>query len=66
MTANELIAIAEFLGNDMTTEQATRLIDDARELSISDRESLLNTLPGGKLYTEMSMHDGEMGGLSRY
>lgn len=66
MNANELIAIAEFLGDDMTDEQATRLMDGARELSIADRERLLNTLPGGPLYTEMSMHDGEMGGLSRY
>ena len=66
MTANEMIAIAEFLGADMTDEQATRLMDEARELSISDRERLLDTLPGGQLYTEMSMHDGEMCGLSRY
>jgi hypothetical protein len=60
------MAIAEFLGNEMTDEQATRLMDDARELSIADRERLVNVLPGGPLYTEMSMHDAEMGGLSRY
>jgi hypothetical protein len=66
MTANEMMAIAEFLGGDMTDEQASRLMDEAREMSIADRERLLNALPGGPLYTEMSMHDAEMGGLSRY
>ena len=65
-TVNEMAAIAEFLGNEMTSEQSTRLMDEARELSIVDREWLLNALPGGKLYTEMSMHNGEMGGLCRY
>ena len=66
MTENEMIAIAEFIGDDMTDEQATRLMDEAREMSIAGRERLLNALPGGPLYTEMSMHDAEMGGLSRY
>lgn len=66
MTANEMMAIVEFLGDDMTDEHATRLMDEARELSIADRERLLNTFPGGPLYTEMSMHNAEMGGLSRY
>lgn len=63
---NELIAIADFLGDEMTEEQSIRLMDDARSLSIADRERLLNALPGGPLYTEMSMHNAEMGGLSRY
>jgi hypothetical protein len=61
-----LLSIAEFLGDNMTNEQADELMSHARELSISDREVLLAELPGGPLYTEMSMHDGEMGGLSRY
>ncbi len=57
-TAN-LLAIAEFLGDEMTDEQASRLMDEARQLSVADREHLLNTLPGGPLYTEMSMHNGD-------
>lgn len=66
LNLNELLVVAEFLGNEMTEEQAERLMDEARNLSIEDRERLLNTLPGGPLYTEMGMHDREMGGLSRY
>lgn len=64
-TINELLAIADFLGDDITDEQAENLMDEARQLSISDRERILNVV-GGKFYTQMSMHDGEMGGLSRY
>jgi hypothetical protein len=66
MTKNEILAIAEFLGDSMTDDQASQLMDEARELSIADREDLLSALPGGPLYTEMSMHDAEMGGLSRW
>lgn len=66
MRLDELLAIAHFLGDEMTEEQASRLMDEARELSIADREVLLDNIPGGMLYTEMSMHDAEMGGLCRY
>ena len=66
MTANEMMAIAEFLGDDMTDEQATRLMDMARGMSIADRERLYDAIPGGPLYTELSMHNAEMGGLYRY
>lgn len=66
MKTTNLVAIAEFLDDEMTDEQASRLMDEARQLSIADRKHLLNTLPGRPLYTEMSMHDGEMGGLCRY
>ena len=65
-TFNELLAIAEFLGADMSDVQAERLMDAARELPIADRERLLDCLDGGALYTEISMHDAEMGGLARY
>lgn len=64
--AETLLAIAEFLGDEMTDEQASRLMDEARKLSIADRERLLNQLHGGRLYTEMSMHNGEMYRLCRY
>lgn len=65
MTANDIIAIANFLGDEMTNEQSIQLIDEARQLSIVDRERLYNVIHG-PLYTELSMHDGEMGGLNRY
>ncbi len=66
MTANEILAIADFLGDEMTDEQTARLMDECRQLSIADRERLLATVCGGNLYTELSMHAHEMGGLSRY
>ena len=65
-TLDNLLAIADFLGDDMTEMQASELMDEARQLSIADREILLNSIPGNYFYTELSMHDGEMGGLDRY
>ena len=63
----EFIAIAEFLGDDMTDEQAERLMDEARaDLSIADMALLLDKLPGGAFYTQLSMYSGEMGGLHWY
>ena len=52
--------------NEMTDEQTAWLMDECRQLSIADRERLLATVCGGNLYTELSMHAHEMGGLSRY
>jgi hypothetical protein len=65
MTLNDIKAGEEFLGSDMTREQAMKLMDEARELSIADREELLHAC-SDELFYEMSMHDAEMGGLSRY
>lgn len=64
-SVGEVLAIAEFLGDEITEEQTLRLMDEIRSLSISDREYLLKRI-NGLLYTELSMHDGEMGGLNRY
>lgn len=66
MNANEIIAIANFLGNEINEEQATKLMDECRQLSIADCERILSSLDGGIFYTEMSMHDAEMRGLYRY
>ena len=67
MTKVELLAIANFLGEEMTEEQSVRLMDEAKnDLSISEIEQLYMELEGGPLFTEVSMYDGEMGGLSRY
>ena len=65
MTLDQILATAAFLGADMTDVQAERLMDEAKNLSIADRERLY-AVAEGRLYTEASMHDGEMGGLSRY
>lgn len=65
--AERIYAITLFLGNDMTDEQAQRLVDDARaNCSIADLEWLRGVLPGGPLYTDLAMHEGEMGGYGRY
>ena len=61
-----LIAIIDFLGNDISQDQAEQLMSDAREnLSIAEME-ILKAEATGALYTLLSMYDGEMGGLSRY
>lgn len=70
MTIEEIIAIADFLGDDITEDQFWRLADEARKLSIADRERLHARLHarlcGGPLYTEISMNRAEMGGYHRY
>lgn len=66
MTVEEILAIAEFLGDDINEDQFWRLSDEARKLSISDRERLHARLNGGPLYTEVSMNRAEMGGYHRY
>lgn len=66
MNVEQILAITSFLGDDMTQEQSENLMDEVRQLSIADRERVLHSVDIGGLYTEMSMHDGEMGGLWRY
>lgn len=58
----EVLAITEFLGDEITDEQVSRLMDEVRKLSVSDREYLLGMVYG-PLYTELSMHNAEIGGL---
>lgn len=65
-TLKEFIAVAEFLGDAMTDEQANRLLDEAKqELSIAQIETLCQYCTG-PFYTALTEYDGEMGGLSRY
>ena len=74
MTANEILAIAEFLGDGMTESQADRLMDAARQLSIADRELLhakvadrermhvnADCIGCRKLYTALSENSYELG-----
>ena len=65
MTTNELIAIANFLGNNITLNQLDRLMDEARQLSIADRQVIISCLDGGKLYTALRENERELGGYSR-
>lgn len=66
MTCEDFLAINDFLGENITEEQCKRLMDKAkRELSKDDLTFLLNNVCG-PMYTELSMYNGEMGGLNRY
>lgn len=66
-TLNEFLAIANFLGDDMTDEQASQLMSDAkRELSIAEMEVFMVNVESGSMYYELSVYDAEMGGLGRY
>ena len=68
-TCNEILAIVEFLGKDMTEKQAEALfIKIKSELSIANQEFIFDAyeIAFTPIYTMLSMYDGEMGGLSRY
>lgn len=67
MTLDQYIAIIEFLNETMTEEQATDLMDRAkRDLAVVEIVHLLAIAPVGPFYTQLSMFNAEMGGLSRY
>ena len=64
MTANEILAVDEFLGDGMTESQADRLIDAALQLSIADRERLYSAsdcIGCSKFYTALSENSYELG-----
>lgn len=62
MTTNQLIAIANFLGEDITEDQVNRLMDEVRKsFSITDREDILSCLDGGPLYTALRENECELG-----
>ena len=63
MTSNEIMAIAKFLGDDMTDEQATRIMDEAREMIIEYLEDLLNEIPGCPIHTKLITHFDALGQL---
>lgn len=72
-TLKEFIAVVEFVGHTMTEEEATRILDEAKNCLTQDE---IVTLQGvamiagaGELYTAASEHQGECGfipGYSRY
>jgi len=64
MTVDDIIAIAEFLGDGMTESQSDRLIDAARQLSIAARERLYSAsdcIVCRKFYTAISENSYELG-----
>lgn len=64
MTANEILAVAEFLGDGMTEAQADRLMDAARQLSIADRERMYSAsecIGCRKFYAALSENCYELG-----
>ena len=64
MNANEILAIAEFVGEDMSDEQAEKLMNLTRQLSIADREYLYlachQVQVASKFYTELSINRCEL------
>ena len=56
-TVNEILAIAEFLGDDMTTEQAVRLINEIMQLTSSDRAIVYEHIEG-RIYNDMVKIEG--------
>lgn len=65
MTVEEIITVLDFLGEGITDEQVYRLMDEARQLSSLDK-IWLKAHASGAMYTELSMHEGEMGGFDQY
>lgn len=64
MTVNEILAIAEFFGDDMTESHVDRLMDECRQLSIVDRERLYSApecIGCRKFYTSLSENSYELG-----
>lgn len=60
--------VCDYLGEDMTPEQAQKLMDQAKQnLSINDIDRLKNSVGlTGPFITEISQYNAEMGGLNRY
>ena len=51
-TVEEILTIADFIGDDMTTDQAIRLIDEIMNLQSSDREIVYQHIEG-RIYNDM-------------
>ena len=57
----EVLAIAEFLGDAMTPGQANSLMDEVREWSLDGKFYIADYLNGGPLYTSIREHLAEIG-----
>jgi hypothetical protein len=59
MTLNEILAVADFLGEGMTDGQADRLMDEARVLSVAEREVLMANTDSATFFNLLSMNRAE-------
>ena len=57
----EVLAIAEFLGDNMTSDQVNSLIDEIRGWSLDGKFYIADYLDGGPLYTAIREHLAEIG-----
>lgn len=57
----EVLAIANFLGDDMTPKQTNSLMDEIREWSLDGKFYIADYLNGGPLYTSIREHLAEIG-----
>ena len=56
-----MLAIAKFLGDDMTPEQANSLMDEIRGWSLDGKFYIADYINGGPLYTVIREHLAEIG-----
>ena len=61
MTLSQFLTIAGFLGDDITDEQASRLMNSARQsLSLAEIELCLEDIRCAGMYLHLSMYKAEM------
>jgi len=58
-SANEIIAIAEFLGNSITDEQTTAIFDHIKQMPPQKQQFIQKMIPRGRLHTRMSIYELE-------
>jgi len=58
-TVEEILTIADFIGDDMTTDQAIRLIDEIMHLPSSDRAIIYEHIEG-RIYNDMLKIESSM------
>lgn len=61
MNLNDFINIANFLGDDMTEEECSKLMDKAKEELSSDELTTLSANVGGDFYTSVRENMAERG-----
>jgi hypothetical protein len=59
MTLNEIVAVANFLGDSITEAQVDALMDEARVLSVAEREVLLANTDNATFFNLLSMNRAE-------
>jgi hypothetical protein len=59
MTLNEIVAVANFLGDSITDRQVDALMDEARVLSVAEREALIELIDGLRFHVALSENRAE-------